>query len=232
VTLQLQANFFIMSDSPFLLRLQAQPAAVVQKPKRDRPLYGYNFSPPSTPNGNHTIAERIQMRKEARAFHMQEEDDIQMRKEARAFHMQEEDDIQMRKEARAFHMQEEEDKENTFTPRCLLERTIEEQKALVRSADMTSADWNLMASCLSPTCRKPPRHPSTHSMNENAKILSCDTCLCIACAGMKAMPLSTPCLVCGASIPYSVCVKRKGFSPPQPVPSMCFKCSTMFTSET
>lgn len=185
--------------TPLLLRLQAQPAAVVQKPKRDRPLYGYNSSPPSTPNGNHTIAERIQMRKEARAFHMQEADD----------------------------------KENTFTPRCLLERTIEEQKALVRSADMTSADWNLMASCLSPMRHKPPLHPSTHSMNENAKIISCDTCLCIACAGMKAMPLSTPCLVCGASIPYSVCVKRKGFwfSSPQPVPRMCFKCSAMFTSE-
>ena len=28
--------------------------------KRDRPLFGYNFSPPSTPNGNHTLLERAQ----------------------------------------------------------------------------------------------------------------------------------------------------------------------------
>ena len=140
VTLHLQSTFFIMSDSdsesvtsdaqqlyrqvftPLLLRLQAHPAAI---PKRQRPLYGYNFSPPSTPNGNHTIAQREQMRKEAAPFA--------------------------------------EDEDYQFTPRCLLQHTIKDQQCLLRSTDMTPADWNLMASCLSPfPPPKLPRPPCIH----------------------------------------------------------------------
>ena len=55
------------------------------------------------------------------------------------------------------------------------------------------------------------------------------SCLCIACAGMKAKPRCTPCLVCGASIVYSVCLKLK-HSAQSPVPSMCFKCNCAFLS--
>ena len=55
------------------------------------------------------------------------------------------------------------------------------------------------------------------------------SCLCISCAGMKAKPICTPCLVCGASIVYSVCLKLK-HSAQSPVPSMCFKCNCAFLS--
>ncbi len=178
--------------------LSRHPAA----PKRERPLYGYNFSPPSTPNGNHTIAERERMRKEAR--------------EAAS-----DDDL------------------DGFTPRCVLQRTITEQQLLVRSVtDITPADWNLMASCLSPPSCKPPLHSCRHSMKPHGwqargpphtHMIPCDTCLCIACAGMKAKPRCTPCLVCGALIPYSVCLKLKNGAH-SPVPSMCFKCNCAFLS--
>jgi hypothetical protein len=55
------------------------------------------------------------------------------------------------------------------------------------------------------------------------------SCLCISCAGMKAKPICTPCLVYGASMPYSVCLKLKN-SVQSPVPSMCFKCNCAFLS--
>ena len=37
--------------------------APMRNGNRDRPLYGYNFSPPSTPNGNHLIVDRESKRK-------------------------------------------------------------------------------------------------------------------------------------------------------------------------
>ncbi len=145
--------------------------------KRTRPLYGYNFSPPSTPNGNHLIA-AVQL------------------------------DV------------EEEDEAAAFTPRCVLRQCIEEQKALVQVAcvNPTDADWILMASYLSPA--KPPLHPNTktniHPRACRFEWPSCQSksvgvpCLCISCAGLKAKPMCTPCLVCGALIPYSVCIKSLG----------------------
>ena len=149
-------------------------------PKRQRNLYGYNFSPPSTPNGNHTIAEREAARKAARIAIAAENDDY-----------------------------------TEFTPRCLMRQCIAEQKTLVQACvNVTDADWNMMASFLSPA--KPPLHPSTKS---NIHSRSCRfefpskgevPCLCISCAGLKAKPTCTPCLVCGALIPYSVCLKSSG----------------------
>jgi hypothetical protein len=173
--------------------------AAVPTFKRERPLYGFNFSPPSTPNGNHTIAEREQMRKEAREAVSDEGLD-------------------------------------EFTPRCLLQRTITEQKSLVRSVtDMTTADWVLMASYLSPPCRKPPLIPGDwplHTMPhlavnmKSSKSPCVHSCRCIACAGVKAEPNSSPCLVCGSLIPYSVCMKKTNAQ--SPVPTMCFACRCAF----
>jgi hypothetical protein len=153
-------------------------------PKRQRNLYGYNFSPPSTPNGNHTIAEREETRKAARIAIAAENDDCA-----------------------------------DFTPRCLMKQCIADQQALVQDGvNVTDADWNLMVSFLSPA--KPPLHPCTKS-NINSRPCRFEfpsksnvTCLCISCAGLKAKPICTPCLVCGALIPYSVCkLKSAGDKP-------------------
>ncbi len=38
--------------------------APMRNGNRDRPLYGYNFSPPSTPNDNHLIVDRESKRKQ------------------------------------------------------------------------------------------------------------------------------------------------------------------------
>jgi hypothetical protein len=71
---------------------------------------------------------------------------------------------------------------------------------------------NIVASYLSPA--KPPLHPNTKT-NIHPRA-SCQSksdgvpCLCISCAGLKAKPICTPCLVCGALIPYSVCIKSLG----------------------
>jgi hypothetical protein len=170
--------------------------APMRNGNRDRPLYGYNFSPPSTPNGNHLIVDRESKRKKL-------EEDI------------------------AAIVEQQDEGLDEFTPRCLLQRTIMEQKLLVRSVtDMTTADWNLMASCLSPPSCKRPLHPCTGMTRGTPHthiVIPCDTCLCIACAGMKAKPIVTPCIVCGASISYSVCLKAGVHSP---VPKMCFACCT------
>jgi hypothetical protein len=100
---------------------------------------------------------------------------------------------------------------------------ITEQQLLVRSVtDIATSEWNLMAACLS--CGVWQAHGTLHT-----HMIPCDTCLCIACAGMKAKPIRTPCLVCGASIPYSVCLKLKNAAQ-APVPSMCFKCNCAFLS--
>ena len=162
-------------------------------PKRQRNLYGYNFSPPSTPNGNHTIAEREETRKAARIAIAAENDDF-----------------------------------TEFTPRCVMKQCIAEQKTLVQEAcvNVTDADWNLMASFLSPA--KPPLHPNIFSRPCRFEFPSKRevTCVCISCAGLKAKPKCTPCLVCGGLIPYSVCLKGSGAQ--SPVPSICFKCKCAF----
>ena len=51
------------NNSEQLVREVFQPVRTRQL-KRDRPLFGYNFSPPSTPNGNHTLLERTQLQNE------------------------------------------------------------------------------------------------------------------------------------------------------------------------
>jgi hypothetical protein len=51
-------------------------------------------------------------------------------------------------------------------------------------------------------------------------------CLCIACAGpSNAKPSTTPCLVCGATILFSICQnKTSTFASPSTAPVMCFNC--------
>lgn len=143
------------------------------KRRRERPLHGYNFSPPSTPIGNHFIAPvKLDVKKE--------------------------------------------DESAAFTPRCVLSKCIAEQETLVQEAGInpTDADWIMMASYLSPA--KPPVHPMTKSIIQYLCRFECPSksgvvlCLCIKCAGVKAEPKCTPCLVCGAPIPYSVCIKNLG----------------------
>jgi hypothetical protein len=158
-------------------------------PKRQRNLYGYNFSPPSTPNGNHTIAEREESRKAARIAIAAENDDCA-----------------------------------DFTPRCLMKQCIADQQALVQDGiNVTDAEWNMMVSFLSPA--KPPLHPNIQSRPCRFEFPSKRevTCVGISCAGLKAKPKCTPCLVCGG---LSVCLKGSGAQ--SPVPSMCFKCTCAF----
>jgi hypothetical protein len=194
---------------PMLSVLQKTSQTHLPIPKRQRNLYGYNFSPPSTPNGNHTIAEREAARKAARIA-----------------------------------IAAENDYSTEFTPRCLMKQCIAEQKTLVQACvNVTDADWNLMASFLSPA--KPPLHPSTKSnIHPRPCRIVFPTCLCISCAGLKAKATCTPCLVCGALIPYSVCLKSSGamscpyhcltnscLGAQSPLPTMCFKCSCAFRGE-
>jgi hypothetical protein len=166
--------------------------------KRDRPLYGYNFSPPSTPNGNHTMLEQAQLQTDE-AECVQKDD-------------QTDDDVS-----------------SAFTPRCVMQRTFTEQKLLLhKSLEVTDSDWLVLASYLSP-CRKPPLQPVDLSLTIPHTKPSKPLCRCIACAGVKAQPSSTPCLVCGALIPYSVCMKPTNAQ--SPLPTMCFKCRCAFQSD-
>ena len=93
-----------------------------------------------------------------------------------------------------------------------------------------------------PTCRfslpeptvsdcKPPLYPVIHNVMKPYEFQARSTfhnhmipCLCIVCAGMKAKPRCTACLVCGESIPYSVCLKVNNGAHSH-VPKMCFKCN-------
>ena len=229
--------------------------------KRDRPLYGYNFSPPSTPNGNHTILERAQLRT-AMAECIQEDD-------AYANKMLSPPTCNYHKPPRTspdtplvrptprtvsdvkFDSVSEpdsgytdgkppdytnDDDVSTFTPRCLMRRTFADQKMLIhKSLEVTDSDWLLLVSYLSPPCRKPPLIPGDfplHTMPhlavnmKSSKSPCVHSCRCIACAGVKAEPNNTPCLVCGSLIPYSLCMKKTNAQ--SPLPTMCFACRCAF----
>jgi hypothetical protein len=173
--------------------------------KRDRPLHGYNFSPPSTPSGNLTILERDQLRTET--WGCIQEDEYS------------DDDI------------------SSFTRRCLKQQTFTDKKMILNKlVEVTDSDWILLASYLSP-CRKTPLQPGDFPITlphlteskKSSKPPCVHACRCIACAGMKAQPCSAPCLVCGASISYSVCVKENHAR--SPLPTICFKCKCAFQSE-
>jgi hypothetical protein len=90
------------------------------------------------------------------------------------------------------------------------------------------------------TAGKPPLYPVTHNVmnpyefqargaHHTHIMIPCESCLCIACAGMKAKARCTPCLVCGESIPYSVCLKVLGAR--SHVPTICFKCNCAFLAK-
>jgi hypothetical protein len=88
------------------------------------------------------------------------------------------------------------------------------------------------ANMLSPPPCKYQRPPRPFCSNEPLNRPVCKItfpavdCICIQCAGALAKPLMATCLVCSASIPYSVCAKRTYLSKPQPL--MCFECKTAF----
>ena len=188
--------------------------------KRDRPLYGYNFSPPSTPNGNHTILERAQLRT-AMAECIQEDD-------AYANKMLSPPTCNYRKPPRT--------SPNTPLVRPTCRFSFPEPRTVsdVKLDSVSEPD-------LSHTAGKPPIYPVTHNVMKPDELqargahhthimIPCESCLCIACAGMKAKAKCTPCLVCGESIPYSVCLKVNN-SAHSPVPTMCFKCNCAFLAK-
>jgi hypothetical protein len=123
-----------------------------------------------------------------------------------------------------------------LTPRCGMRQCIAEQKTLVQESCGNNVDWNLMASFLSPVPAKPPSHPSTkiclksniHSRPFRFGIPSAPKCrcLCIACVGLShAKPDTSPCLVCGATILFSICQNKTSTSAsPSSAPVMCFNC--------
>ncbi len=97
----------------------------------------------------------------------------------------------------------------------------------------TVEQWKEYASMLSPPPCKNQRPPRPkYCSNEPILRPICRftfpalDCICIECAGVLAKPQITPCLVCCACIPYSVCTKRMYVTKPQPL--MCFECKTAF----
>ena len=113
-----------------------------------------------------------------------------------------------------------------FTPRCVMQRTIQEQKEAVHVAVSAVIDWTAMANCLSPfpRQRKPPRLMCPNTPFDRPTCRFSKPCMRITCAGFKAYPKITPCLVCGALIPFSVCDKQ----PTGNVPTLCFECKSIF----
>ena len=151
--------------------------------KRARPLYTYNFSPPSTPRGNHTIPTKVE---QTDAY--------------------------------------------DFTPRCSFQRLIGiQQEAVIKSVTVSDEQWAQAAQMLSPLpCnRKPPRPNCPHPPLDCRICPFIPPCLCITCAGFKAKPKITPCIVCGALIPYSICDKKQ---PTATLPTLCFECKCMFVN--
>jgi hypothetical protein len=114
-----------------------------------------------------------------------------------------------------------------FTPRCVLQRTIQEQKEAVHVAVSAVIDWKAMANCLSPLLqqRKPPC-PNKPLDRPVCRIILPTACMCIQCAGLAAKPKIAPCLVCAALIPYSRC--ELTLSTRTAPPSMCFECKCTF----
>ena len=114
-----------------------------------------------------------------------------------------------------------------FTPRCVLQLTIQEQKEAVGVAVSAAIDWKAMANCLSPLlqqCKPPcPNKPLDRPV---CRMILPTACMCIQCAGLAAKPMTAPCLVCGALIPYSRC--ELTLSTRTAPPSMCFECKCTF----
>lgn len=126
------------------------------------------------------------------------------------------------------------------TPSEIVNNVPAESKRICIPRSPSSEQWQEYASMLSPPpCQyqKPPLPRQTTCLNESLRRPTCRftfpdpfpalDCTCIACAGVLAKPEITPCLVCGESIPYSVCSKRIPFTT-KPRPIMCFECKSAF----
>ena len=111
-----------------------------------------------------------------------------------------------------------------FTPRCVLQRTIQQQKEAVGVAVSAVIDWKAMANCLSPLLQQ-RKTPCPNTPLDRPVCRFSRPCMCIKCAGFSAAkPKTAPCLVCGALIPFSVCDKQ----PTGNVPTLCFECKSIF----
>ena len=134
-----------------------------------------------------------------------------------------------------------------FVPLTRVQQSIGRKCARDTRRELTDADWNLMASFLSPA--KDPLHPckksNTHSRScrfglpelphrAQSSVVSQSPipsapkcrCLCIACVGpSNAKPNTTPCLVCGGTILFSICQNKTSTSAsPSSALVMCFNC--------
>ena len=136
--------------------------------------------------------------------------------------------------------------EADFTPRCTMQHGIQSQKDAVQAAvTVTESQWHAYASMLSPPPSKckyppldrppcpfvkppppPPPPPSLPPLTCTSSSVTLPPCLCFLCAGFKAAkPKTSPCVVCGALIPYSICDKQLCAT----VPVLCFLCKCVFT---
>ena len=131
------------------------------------------------------------------------------------------------------------DNDDDFTPRCVLHRTMNEQQIAVQKTTgvVTEAEWLSCLSCLSPHLGKrgrPPRYPCSNASLDRPVCKFNWPCLCISCAGCNATPNTTPCLVCGVLIPYSICIKNQVKNVKNGVdvisnclPFLCFACKSV-----
>ena len=186
------------NSSEQLVREVFEPVRTRQL-KRDRPLSGYNFSPPSTPNGNHTLLERARARATEEAECSQEDNQT--------------DDAAFTPRCVM---------QRTFTEQQLLVQ----QSVTVSDADWTLYASYLSPTLLH-KC-KPPLHPNTCMKSAKPTCRFELPCWCIACAGIHTKPRIASCMVCAAEIPYSVCNKTAVTTPPSQLPSMCFACRCAF----
>jgi len=104
--------------------------------------------------------------------------------------------------------------------------TIQGQKMAAHSAVSAGIHLKAMANCLSPFClkRKPPRIMCPKTPLDHPACRFSKHCMCITYAGFKDIPKTTPCHVCGALIPFSVCDKLATGN----VPTLCFECKSIF----
>jgi hypothetical protein len=132
--------------------------------------------------------------------------------------------------------------DDDFTPRCCqctMESTFKVQQEHLGALSFGTQEWESLAAMLSPPPKillstrnhnllpPNPLPPDTHNHFERPKN-GFNGCLCICCVGpANAKPQVAACAVCGAQIPYSVCLASNRKSPIS-VPTMCFACMRAF----
>ena len=122
-----------------------------------------------------------------------------------------------------FHLAVGEDSvDEYFTPRCVLELTLQKQREAISAQLLMDEDWAGLALMLSPI---PPAKKVCQGTEPSPP---CNVCLCPACAGADAKPMVSTCAVCSAQILYSICTKHQPVAESQQ-PSMCCVCMRVLT---